>query len=320
MRFRPAFCVSLLLLLTTVASPAAIGSTPDARTLPIERKFQAGGPWSVTTAKGVADVAGSKVDVWYPTDLGRDGFRHPIVTWGNGTGAVPNQYAHLLAHFASWGFVVVASEHTNTGTGKEILATANWAVSQNEKPSSVFFHKLATDKVGAVGHSQGASGVLNAMRDSAGAITTAVPLEIAGQVFCLVSQVCADSRKLTGGSVFYVNGSADTVISPSKQALPWQVVGLQSNAAYYDATPASVSKVWATLNGANHNDVQGQPDCAKASKPCGNGVYGYLGYPTAWLVAQLQGDGVARQAFVNGTGELFQETQNWANQSSSIAK
>ena len=49
-----------------------------------------------------------------------------------------------------------------------------------------------------------------------------------------------------------------------------------------------------------------------------NGVYGYLGYPTAWFMFQLQGDGYAHGAFVNGTGEMFSETKNWERVASNV--
>ena len=46
---------------------------------------------------------------------------HPIISWGNGTGVSPSGYAWLLGHLASWGFVVIASESRNTGSGEEML-------------------------------------------------------------------------------------------------------------------------------------------------------------------------------------------------------
>ncbi|WP_405485026.1 hypothetical protein [Nocardia sp. NBC_00511] len=174
---------------------------------------------------------------------------------------------------------------------------------------------MNTDAIGAVGHSQGAIGSLNAMIASHGAIKTAVTIELPLQLSCLPG-LCADTRRLDQGSVFFVNGAADSIVSPSTQ--PGQANGLQSNQAYYDATPATITKARATLNGANHNDVQGQPDCATASVPCGTGVYGYLGYPTAWLLDQLGNDARAHSVFVAGTGELFDETSTWSNQYSNI--
>jgi hypothetical protein len=320
---------SLILVVTVAAAmvgaPVRAAPFPNAPTLPIEERYYAPGPWAVTTGKavGCCDSSGATFDVWYPTDLGRHGFRHPIITWGNGTNAVPSQYSFLLAHLASWGFVVVASENTNTGTGQEILDAARWIVAQNDRASTPFYHALAPTRVGAIGHSQGASGALNALIKSDGLITTAVPIELPPQVYCVATPArCADTRALRGGAFFLVNGSADVVISPSTQLLPWQLAGLQSNFAYYQAAPTSVTKAWATLRGPAHNDVQGQPDCASASPPidpplsCVNGVYGYLGYLTAWMMDRLQDDRYAHQAFVSGTGEMFHETANWTNQTS----
>jgi hypothetical protein len=317
--------VSLLCLAVAAALSSGLAFAappPNAPTLPIEQKYYAPGPWAVTAAKafGCCDSSGASFDVWYPTNLGRNGFRHPIITWGDGTSAVPTQYAYLLAHLASWGFVVVGTENMNTGSGQQILDAARWTAAQNDQPSSIFFHVLAPTRVGAMGHSQGASGVVNALIKSSGLISTAIPIEIPSQVYCSTNTItCADTRNMTGGSIFFVNGSADTVISPSTQLLPWQVAGLQSNAAYYDAAPAPVAKAWGTLNGPNHNDVQGQPDCAAAAFPCTNGVYGYLGYPTAWMMDRLQNDAYAHGAFISGTGELFHETTNWSNQTTNIA-
>ncbi|QBS40293.1 alpha/beta hydrolase [Nocardia sp. CS682] len=299
--------------------PAAAGvahadPSPYVPTQGIESKYFQPGPAAVTEriGFGCCDTTGAKFDVWYPTDLGQE--RHPIVVWGNGTKAVPSQYAYLLRHLASWGFVVIATENQNTGSGADIRQSLDYLLAQADDPASVFFGKLDPTAVGAMGHSQGAAGVLNALRDSGGAIKTAVPIEIPAQHFCSTQETCADTRSLTTGSVFLVNGSSDALVSPSHQLVPWQVEGLQSNQAYYEATPASLPKVWGTLNGPDHNDVQGQPDCATASDPCTNGVYGYLGYPTAWLMAQLRGDAAARDAFRTGSGEFFAPSPNWRHQ------
>ena len=44
---------------------------------------------------------------------------------------------------------------------------------------------------------------------------------------------------------------------------------------------------------------------------CTDGFYGYVGYLTAWMMDQLQGDSFAHGAFVQGSGEIFTETKNW---------
>ncbi|WP_433733037.1 hypothetical protein ACQP0C_12240 [Nocardia sp. CA-129566] len=275
--------------------------------------FQAG-PSTVTEeiGFGCCDSTGAEYDIWYPSDLGAT--RHPIVVWGNGTDAVPSQYAYLLRHLASWGFVVIATENRQTGSGVDILSSLTYLLDRARDPSSVFFGRLDPTSVGALGHSQGANGVLNAMINSAGAIKTAIPFELPARIWC--SGTCADTRSLSSGSLFLVNGSADVFISPSDQLRPWESSGLQSNRAYYEA--ATVTKAWGTLNGLNHNDIQGQPDCARASSPCTTGVYGYLGYPTAWLLAELRGDITARSTFVAGTGRFLAPSPNWSNQTSTV--
>ena len=275
-------------------------------TWPIEERFAAPGPWTVVSAAagGCCSHSGSRFDLWYPSPLGANGATYPIIGWGDGTNATPQRYSYLLSHLASWGFVVVASENANTADGSEILDAVHWTAAQNTQPISVFYHHLEPSRVGVMGHSQGATGALNAMARSNGGIAAAVPIELPSQIFCSSSINCADTRELAGGGIFLVNGSADTLISPSNQVLPWQIFGLQSDAGYYDATPNSVGKVRATLIGPNHNDVQGQPDCLAADPPCVNGVQRYLGYLTAWMLDRLQGDSYAREAFVAGGGEL----------------
>lgn len=285
----------------------------------VEETYSQPGPWQVTARKAFAccDPSGAAYDIWYPADLGANGFRHPIITWGDGSWAVPSQYDYLLTHLASWGFVVIASENSQTGSGREILAAADYLVAQADDPDSMFHDKLATESIGAMGHSQGATGVLNAMAASEGRITTIVPVEIASQAFCGSRALCAEPRRLTGGSVFFVNGSADTTVSPSTQPLPWQLIGSQSNQAFYETTP--IAKVWGTLVGPNHNDIQGQPGCLPGIDLCADGVYGYLGYPTAWFAAQLLGREDARRAFTTGSGEFYAPNPHWINQIGSIS-
>ncbi|MBF6274352.1 MULTISPECIES: alpha/beta hydrolase [Nocardia] len=311
--------LQVLTVLVTVAVAAAVAATayaadPYRASGPTEARYLEPGPWQVTEHYefGCCDSTGAAYDIWYPTDVAARGPRHPIITWGNGTAAQPRQYAHLLRHLASWGFVVIATENRSTGTGVDIAGAARYLVERAADPASVFHDRLDTSAIGAVGHSQGATGVLNAMIDSGGLIRTAVPIELPAQSFCSNRLSCTDTRRLGGGSVFFVNGSDDALISPSQKL--WALPGLQSNQDYYEATPGSVTKVWGTLVGPNHNDVQGQPDCARASSPCTDGVYGYLGYPTAWLVARLWGCAGAAAAFAPGTGEFYAPNPHWANQ------
>jgi hypothetical protein len=309
---------SFFVLATLGCVLACPTNPPNYPSKPIELKYYAPGPWAVTVSTGGAccDSANNRFDLYYPTPLGANGFMHPILTWGNGSFGSPLQYDYFLRHMASWGFVVIATEDQQTGTGQTILDGVNFMVHANGDPASTFFHKLNVNQIGAFGHSQGAGGAGNALIKSAGLIKTVVPIELPARVWCTLGPNCFEPANLTSGSVFFIDGSTDFPISPPTQTP--QTSGEQSVQAFYDATAGSVRKLKGTLIGPNHNDVQGQPDCAHATFPCVNGVYGYLGYPTAWFMYQLQGDAVAHGAFVNGTGEMFSETNNWQLVASNI--
>jgi hypothetical protein len=290
---------------------------PNYPTGTIEQKYYAPGSWAVTAQTGGAccDSLGNKFDLYYPTNLGAGGFRHPILTWGNGSFGKPSQVGYLLNHMASWGFVVIATEDPMTGPGQTILDAARFLVSANSDSTSIFFNKLNVSQVGAFGHSQGAGGAINALIKSGGLIKTVIPIELSAQIWCGTLN-CVDTKNLTSGTVFFIDGSLDIPISPPTQSP--QTSGEQSIEAFYNAVPSGVGKVKGTLIGPTHNDVTGQPDCKTAVQPCINGVYGYLGYPTAWMMFQLQNDSYAHGAFVSGTGEMFSQTLNWELVASNI--
>ena len=259
-----------------LASPTHAAST-------IETHYNVAGPWAVTTA--TVTVSSGTFELYYPTDLGAGGVDHPIITWGNGTNATPANYPGLLNRLASWGFVVVASTSTATGSGDEVLAGANYLVSQNGDPSSVFYQRLDPSRVGAAGHSQGASGALNATTKSNGLITSTVVFNLPNPIW-VSSQHKTDFTKIVR-PVLFLTGSRDTLISSAS-----------GNTGYYNQVAGPAAK--AVLGGADHNTVQ-------------NTGGGYLGYLVAWFDYTLRGDTYARGAFVGSPPEINTNTA-WSNQ------
>lgn len=160
---------------------------------------------------------GNKFDLYYPTNLGAGGFKHPILTWGNGSFGKPSQVGYLLNHMASWGFVVIASEDSMTGPGQTILDAAKFLVNANSDSASIFFIKLNVSQIGAFGHSQGAGGAINALIKSGGLIKTVVPIELPAQIWCS-TPTCVDTKNLTSGTVFFIDGSLDIPTSPPTQS------------------------------------------------------------------------------------------------------
>jgi hypothetical protein len=113
-------------------------------------------------------------------------------------------------------------------------------------------------------------------------------------VWCFLN--CVDTKNLMQGSVFLVDGFLDPISPPTQSA---QTTGEQSIEAYYSAVPSVVGKVKGTLIGPTHNDVTSQPDCELVAVPCVNRIYGYLGYPTAWMMFPFQGNNFAHGTLVS---------------------
>jgi hypothetical protein len=192
-------------------------------------------------------------------------------------------------------------------------------ISANSNSSSIFYQKLEVTEIGAVGHSQGAVGAINALVKSNGSIKTVMPIELPRQFFCSSEINCTDTKNLRTGSVFLIDGSKDGISPPTQYS--WES-GEQSMQAYYDAIPSGPARVKGTLIGPDHLDLIGQPACSndwtRLLFMCTGGVYGYLGYSTAWMMAQLQSDTYAASAFVKSGGEIFSETTNWEYVESNI--
>jgi hypothetical protein len=249
---------------------------------PIEANYSSAGLMATSTVS-YTDASGNVYDLFYPTPLGANGARHPILTWGNGSFGKVSDVQGLLVHLASWGFVVVASTSGWTGTGNEILAGAQDMVSLNSDSASIFYNVLNTGAVGALGHSQGAGGTVKATLHSGGLIKTALPINLPAPMW--VSQ--SDGFDLTQMNVpvLFLGGSNDLLISP-----PWALL------EYFLEVPGAAAML--DLNGADHLTIQGDGD-------------GYRGYLTAWMMYQLQGDQYARGAFVGDPPEANTNT-NWS--------
>lgn len=196
--------------------------------------------------------------VFRPADLGGD--RHPVIVWGNGTGATPAIYAPLLRHLASYGFVVAAADTPSSGSGAEMLAGARTLVAENARPGSRYFGRIDTAHIGATGHSQGGGGAIAAGADPL--ITTTVPLEPGplGSVPAL------------HGPVFFLGGQLDVIVVPGLLVIP----------RYYAAS--HVPAVYGELAGATHFTAVGDAG-------------GFRGAITAWFRYWLAGDTRAKGVF-----------------------
>jgi hypothetical protein len=275
---------TLAALLLTVAVAVVSRATPAGAASVVEATYKAKGTWATSTTTGT-DASGGALTIFYPTNLGANGFKHPIVTWANGTGSTPTNYTATLTNLASWGFVVVASNSGQTGYGTEVWAAAQYMISRNTTAGSIFNGKLDTAKVGAGGHSQGATGAVNAMVKSNGVITTAAAVEFVDPVWFFGNTAQMPNWAQVTKPVFFLSATGDWLCSQSQQT------------TYYNSAAGPAAK--AALKGGDHNVIQ------KASNA-------QLGYFTAWFMYTLQGDATARSAFAGAAPELNGNTA-WTN-------
>ncbi len=213
----------------------------------------------------VSSTEGPDCTIIRPETLGTRGLRHPVILWGNGTGAVPETYAGLLAHWASHGFVVAAARTSNPGTGVEMLACLDYLEQENGTPGSDYARKLNTFQVGAAGHSQGGGGTLMAGRDSR--IRATVPF----QPYVLGLGYEPGTASIQHAPMLLLSGSSDFIAGPTLNQGP-----------VFNA--ANVPVFWANLRFAGH------------FVPVGN-AGSYRGPSTAWFRYHLMQDQNARDLF-----------------------
>lgn len=177
-----------------------------------------GGLSSGSTGGSVnSSAGGSNCTVFRPNELSQG---HPVILWGNGTGASVSSYSRLLQHWASQGFVVVAANTPNAGSGQEMLGCLEWVA------SSELAANIDLSKVGASGHSQGAGGAIQAGEDPR--VVTTAPI-----------QGYAIGRTVQTGPMLILSGSNDTIIAPDR-----------FHTSLFSGL--SVPTFWAILQGATH--------------------------------------------------------------------
>lgn len=282
-RARSIGALAVALLFTATATVVALAPPAGAASV-VEAKYKVNGTWAVSTATGT-DASGGPLTIFYPTNLGANGFKHPIITWANGTGSTPTNYTATLTNLASWGFVVVASNSGQTGYGTEAWAAAQYMISRNTTAGSIFNGKLNTAKVGAAGHSQGATGAVNAMVKSNGVITSAAAVEFVDPFWFFGNTAQMPSWSQVTKPVFFLSATGDGLCTQSQQT------------TYYNSAAGPAAK--AALKGGDHKVIQ------KANNA-------QLGYFTAWFLYTLQGDATARSAFAGAVPELNGNT-GWTN-------
>lgn len=240
----------------------------EAGTFPTVTSFSARGPFATqSTNTGTCTII-------RPTQLGQNGVTHPVILWGNGTGASVSTYNAFLSHLASHGFVVAAANTSNAGNGSQMINCLNLVANQNTTPGSTLFQRLDLNQVGTSGHSQGGAGSIMAGRDARVKATAPIQPFISfipgGGTF---SNASISQQR---GPMFLVSGSADSIAVPNTQQLP-----------VFNGT--NVRVVWGTRTGVNHFEAVGDAG-------------DFRGPVTAFFRNRLMGDTTTGSAFPPGAG------------------
>lgn len=226
-----------------------------------------------------------KYEIYYPLDIARSG-PLPVVVFVNGTGVKGSKYPALQKHMASWGFITIATEEEYAWNGFSAEMCVRYLTVLNsyqaEGEENLFYGKIDLERIGITGHSQGGTGVINAITDQRNAdrYKAAVILSSGGNK--ALSQALMwdyDETKIHAPTLMMAaTGDADIGLVP-----------LEDMQALFANIPDSVLKVMARRKDIGHGEM----------------LYYADGYVTAWFMWLLQGDEKAKGAFVGENPELL---------------
>lgn len=210
--------------------------------------------------------------VYYPSDIKSSGKTYPVIVWANGTMCPPEMYDGLLGEIAKGGYIVVANDETMAADGTAQRASIDFITQQNENSESPFYKKVNTEKVGAIGHSQGGRSSVNAAAADS-------------RIDCVISLAGSNydyEAKLLSTPAFFIAGSSDMIVD----------AGMWIEPAYELCTGPAV---YASLKGAIHTRC-----CTNPSD--------YSGYVIEWFDAWLKDDATALNTFKDG-GALSKDSK-----------
>jgi predicted alpha/beta hydrolase family esterase len=208
----------------------------------------------------------------------------PVIVWGNGSEALPDNYDDTFRHLASHGYLVIDSYDKNTGTGKTISDAIGAITALDTSETSLLYHKIDTSRIALVGHSQGSTGVINAYTNfnQHVNIKTIVSIALPALYWCDPEDKF-DASKITTPFLI-LSGTNDYIVSPTR-----------TNEIAFDAT-SDIPAAMLMVKKAGHNEIQ-----EYSNK--------YLKYLAAWLDFHLN-NAPSAQGIFDGGGEAEIRSQN----------
>lgn len=220
---------------------------------------------------GIETVTDGSKTIVYPSALKTSHKRCPVIAWANGTGCPTRSYTALLEMLAQGGYIVIADADVMTNDGKSQIDSIDYIIKKSRDPSSVFYNKADTSKIGACGHSQGGRSSVNAAQADT-------------RIRCVVSIAGASNADEARGLAvpcLFLTGTHDLIVVSSLWCKP-----------SYDAVAGRAA--YASLKSGVHTTCMISPQ--KVS-----------GYAIDWFDAYLKNDPNAKKVFEDG-GKLANDS------------
>lgn len=237
---------------------------------PVEQKYHENGPYQVTV-HSIDDIHVFVPDSAHSVPL-------PTVVMVNGTGLKALHYRPVFEHLASWGFVVIGNDDSNAWNGRSALVSLDKAIFQNSIVSSPLYQRIDLDRIGMVGHSQGAMGAINAATED-------------DRFKVLYAASCPQKSlaKKLGWSYSMKTISIPTMLVAGTEWIDRHISPLDSLLLLAEELPNTTPMLLGRLKGVEHRYVLHEGDA----------------YMTAWLRHFLANDADAAAALASDNPEIL---------------
>ena len=244
---------------------------------PVEQKYHENGPYQVT----VHSIDG--IHVFLPDTVHKAPL--PTVVMVNGTGLKALHYRPVFEHLASWGFIVIGNDDSNAWNGRSALVSLDKALFQNSMVSSPLYQRIDLDRIGVVGHSQGAMGAINAATED-------------DRFKVLYAASCPQKSlaKKLGWSYSMKTISIPTMLVAGTGWIDRHISPLDSLLLLAEELPDTTPMLLGRLKGVEHRYVLHEGDA----------------YMTAWLRHFLANDADAAAALASDNPEILNNPR-WQN-------
>jgi hypothetical protein len=241
--------------------------------------------------------------IYRPADLASVEGSLPIVLWGEGGCIAPGAtYQNFLGEIAARGYLVIAGlSRFSPGVDSPelMLQGLDWAAAENARPGGVYFGRLDTAHVAAMGQSCGGLIALRAGTDPR--ISTVVAWNSGIFEFGSLGGATKDDLRRLNGPTMWVNSGPLDIAYPQA-------------ADDFESVPDDLPVVWANLDLSDRGGGVLGAHLATFFEPRGGA---FTPVALRWLDFTLRGDEEARDYFIGPCGLCDEpgwsvQSKNWA--------